>query len=72
MPKKRKKISLKKAAETLAATAERHLANFPEEEQDARVAAFGRRNFKKNRAIRTTSSGTDCTPVYPVAARGRE
>jgi hypothetical protein len=72
MAKKGKKITLKKAAEQLTAIAEKHLSSLPEEEQDARVALFARRNFKKTRGANAKSSGTDCTPVYPVTARGRE
>ena len=45
MHKKLKKISLKKAAEELAAIAEKHLVKLPEKEQEARVAAFARRDF---------------------------
>jgi hypothetical protein len=72
MAKKRKKIALKKAAEQLTAIAEKHLSSLPEEEQDARVALFTRRNFKKSRGAHTKSSETSCTPAYPVVARGRE
>jgi hypothetical protein len=43
--KKRKKLSLKNAADALTATAERHLANMAAEEQDGMVAAFSRRSF---------------------------
>ena len=72
MAKKQKKLSIKKAAEKLAAIAEKHLADLPEEEQDARVAAFTRRKFKNGRGAHTISSETRDTRVYPVAVRGRE
>jgi hypothetical protein len=72
MAKKRRKLSLKKAAEKLAKIAEQHLASLPDEEQAARVAIFSRRKFKSDRGGRTTLSRTCDTQVYPVAARGRE
>jgi hypothetical protein len=52
--KRKKKLSLKKAAEELTAIAEKHLANLPEEEQEARVAAFARRDFKSGREAAST------------------
>ena len=39
---KGKKLSLDQAAKKLAAITEKHLSSLPEEEQDARVAAFER------------------------------
>ena len=39
---KKRKIGLKKAVSDLTAIAEKHLANYPEEERDARVTAFSR------------------------------
>lgn len=39
---KRKKLSLKKAVEELSVIAGQHLAQYPEEERDARVASFSR------------------------------
>lgn len=72
MAKKRKKLSLKQAAEKLAAIAEKHLAALPEEEQDARVEAFSRRRFKTGRGVHAISSESRDTRVYPVAVRDRE
>jgi hypothetical protein len=43
--KSRKRPSLKATVEKLVAIAERHLATMPEEEQEARVAAFSRVQF---------------------------
>jgi len=43
--KAKKKLSLKKAVDELTAMAEKHLAVLPVEEQEARVAAFARRDF---------------------------
>jgi len=54
--RKKKKISLKKAAEQLTVIAEKHLAFLPGEDQDTRVASFGRRIFKKSRGAHTKSS----------------
>lgn len=56
MATKRKKMSLRKAVEELTAMAEKHLSTLPEEEQEARVAALARRDFKSGRAARTKSS----------------
>jgi hypothetical protein len=72
MTKKRKKMTLKKAAEELTAIAEKHLASLPEEEQDAKVNSFAHRTFKKNRGTHSKSSASCDTEVFPVAARGRE
>ncbi len=47
--KAKKKLSLKQAAEELTAMAEKHLASLPEEEQEVRVAAFARRDFRSDR-----------------------
>lgn len=54
--KRQKKLSLEEAAEKLTAIAERHLATLPLEEQDARVAAFGRVKFETSRETRAKSS----------------
>jgi hypothetical protein len=70
--RKKKKISLDKAARKLAAIAEGHLAKLPEEERDSRVEALARREFRSGRGKHTKSSENDRTPAYPVAARGRE
>jgi hypothetical protein len=43
------KLSLKRAADELTAMAEKYLATLPEEEQEARVTAFARREFKRGR-----------------------
>lgn len=71
MAKAKKKLSLKKAAEELTAIAEKHLATLPEEEQEARVAAFARRDFKSGRGGRTKSSERARTRVSRAATRGR-
>lgn len=42
MAKKRKKITIKQAAERLTAITEEHLRGLPEEEQDLRVEMFAR------------------------------
>jgi len=42
MRKRRKKLSLKRAAEELTAITEKHLSGLPEEEQDLRVEMFAR------------------------------
>jgi hypothetical protein len=68
--KKKKKLSLKKAAEELTKIAEKHLSVLPPEEQDIRVAAFSRTTYR--RGIASKSSSTECTQVYPVAAKGHE
>jgi hypothetical protein len=55
MPRKRnRKLSLEEAAAKLTEIAERHLSSLPEEEQDARVASFGRVEFAASR--RTSAS----------------
>lgn len=46
MAKAGKKLSLKRAVDELAAIAEKHLATLPEEEREAKVAAFARREFE--------------------------
>ena len=72
MPKKRTKIALEKAARALADIAEEHLARFPEEERDARVDAFARRNFRTAaRGGNTKSARTARTPRNRAIARGR-
>lgn len=52
MPQRKKKLSLDEAAQALTRIAERYLAELPEEEQEARVAAFSRVSFKKFGRIR--------------------
>jgi len=72
MPKKRKKLSIDEAAMALTRIAEQHLSKLPEEEQESRVAAFSRVNFKKKaRGIPSKSSATPRTRVSPATARGR-
>jgi hypothetical protein len=56
--KRKKQMSIEEAADRLAANAVTHLAALPEEEQDARVAAFAKLNFKKRRETRAKSSGS--------------
>jgi hypothetical protein len=68
---KKKKLSLDEAAAKLAAIAEKGLSRFSEEEQDARVEAFARRNLTGARGTRAKSSKTSRTPRYRVAGRGR-
>ena len=70
--KQKKKVSLSDAAERLASIAEKHLAVLPENEQEARVAAFSRVAFKPRRGTRAKSSGKLRTQRSPVAARARE
>ena len=43
--REKKKLSLEEAAAKLAAIAEKGLSRFSEEEQDARVEAFARKDF---------------------------
>jgi len=52
MATKRKKPSLREAAEELTAMAQKYLSAMPEEEQEARVAALARRDFSGGRAAR--------------------
>ena len=59
--KKHKKISLKTAVDKLTEITEKHLSALPEEEQDARVAAFARRDFNASRAAHTRPSKTGRT-----------
>jgi len=47
--KPKKQLSLTRAVEELTAIAEKHFAALPEEEREARVAAFARRDFKGRR-----------------------
>jgi hypothetical protein len=56
--KRRKKLSLDEAAKKLTAIAEKHLSTLPEEEQDARVAAFARVKFKTSRGTAAKSSSS--------------
>ena len=69
---KNKKKSLEAAAEELATIAERHLAKLPEEEQEARVAAFARVRFTSAREKSAKSSSTARTRASRGVARGRE
>jgi hypothetical protein len=69
---KTKKLTVKKAAEQLTAVAEKHLANLPEEEQEARVAAFARVNFKSGHETSAKSSSIEHTRGSRVVARARE
>lgn len=71
MAKAKKKLSLKKAADELTALAEKHLATLPEEEQEARVAAFARRDFKSGRGGSTKPSAHVRTRVSRASTRGR-
>jgi len=50
--KRQKKLSLEEAARKLTAVAEKHLSALPEEEQEARVAAFGPVKFETSRERR--------------------
>lgn len=69
--KRRKKLTLEEAAEKLTAIAERHLSALPEEEQDARVAAFARVKFGPSRGTRAKSSSRPRTRRSRAIARGR-
>lgn len=69
--KAKKKLSLKQAAGQLTALAEKHLSALPEEEQDARVAAFARRDFKSDRGGHTKSSVRVRTRASRASTRGR-
>jgi hypothetical protein len=72
MPRKKKKLSLDEAAMALTRIAEQHLSKLSEEEQESRVAAFSRVNFKKKaRGIPSKPSATPRTRVSPATARGR-
>jgi len=71
MPRKRKKLSLDEAAMALTRIAEQRLSKLPEEEQESRVAAFSRVNFKKTRGNHSKSSKTERTRVSRASARGR-
>jgi hypothetical protein len=72
MPRKRKNLSLDEAAMALTRIAEQHLSKLPEKEQESRVAAFSRVNFKKKaRGIPSKSTATPRTRVSPAAARAR-
>lgn len=71
MTRAKKKLSLKKAVEELTAIAEKHLATLPEEEQETRVAAFSRRDFKSGHGERTKPAARVCTRVSRASTRGR-
>jgi len=68
---KKKKMSLREAAEELTAMALKHLSTMPKEEQDARVAALARRDFSGVRAARTKSSKHGRIPASRASSRGR-
>ncbi len=46
MTRKPKKVSLQRAVEEATDIIEKHLSSLPEEEQEARVAAIGRRSLR--------------------------
>jgi len=69
--KRTKKVSLTKAIDQLTALAEKQLATLPEEEQDARIAAFARRSFKTGRGVRTKPSAPSRTRASRASNRGR-
>lgn len=69
--KRKKKMSIEEAAERLAASALTHLAALPEEEQDARVAAFARVEFKKHSETRAKSSGSSRIRASRASVRER-
>lgn len=71
VPGKKKKLTLDEAAEALTRIAEEHLSKLPEDEQESRVAAFSRVNFKKSRGTRAKSSATSRTRASRAAGRGR-
>jgi hypothetical protein len=69
---KKKKISLKKAVEELTAIAEEHLSQYPEEERDARVAAFSRAKITSGqRDSGSKASWSSRMRASRAAARGR-
>ena len=69
---KRRKISLKKAVKELTAIAEKHLSQYPEEERDARVAAFSRAKITSaRRDSGSKSSWSSHKRTSRAAARGR-
>ena len=65
----KKKLTIEEAAEKLAAIAEKHLSVLPDEEQEAKVAAFKRVDFTASRASRSRSSESSRKPRYRVAGR---
>ncbi len=69
--KTRKRPSLKATVEKLTAIAERHLATLPEEEQEARVAAFARVNFTASRDTRAKPASNSRTRGFRASGRGR-
>ncbi len=62
MPRKKKKLSLDEAAMALTRIAEQHLSKRSEEEQESRVPAFSRVNFKKK------ARGIPSSPKIPTLA----
>jgi hypothetical protein len=62
MPRKKKKPSLGEAAMALTRIAEQHLSKLPEEEQEPKVAAFSRVNFKRK------ACGIPSSPKMPTIA----
>jgi hypothetical protein len=70
MAKNNKKLEA--TARRLAAIAERHLSQLPEEEQEARVAAFARVKFTNDRDGRAKPSSPRHTQTCPAVARGCE
>jgi hypothetical protein len=70
--KNRKKASLKETVNKLVAIAQEHLSKLPEEEQEARVAAFSRFVLTSSRDIHAKPSRTDDTQGSRVSARARE
>jgi hypothetical protein len=69
--RKKRKETIEEVAAKLALIAERALTVLPEDERDARVEAFGKRNFSAGREKRAKSSKGSRTRGYRVAARGR-
>ena len=69
--KRQKKLSLEEAARKLTAVAEKHLSALPEEEQEARVAAFGRVKFETSRERRAKSSSSSRIRRSRATARVR-
>ncbi len=70
--RKKKKLSLKRAVERLTAIAEEHLAGLPDEEKDARVAAFSRVDFTARRDSHARPLKNDYTQENRVSARARQ
>ncbi|HTW24252.1 MAG TPA: hypothetical protein VMD78_11665 [Candidatus Baltobacteraceae bacterium] len=68
---KKEKTTLKEAAEELTAMALKSLSKLPEEEQEARVAAFARRDFSGGGAAGAKLSTRGGIRASRASSRGR-